>query len=181
MSDVIDWSNAPDWADKHGFTGAFKSAVWFDDKKYTYDDGQQDGKEFFYTDACTYAAKDFSQVSERPATASWSGEGLPPVGTACEVKHDGRWYETTIIGVDPDDKSLVFKTHSDYETPYDGYTSAGQFRPIRTPEQIAEELADKEIKQIATIICRDGAFDIDDPEVSESAVALYDAGLRFTK
>ena len=55
---------------------------------------------------------------------------------------------------------------------------ADSFRPIRTPEQIAAELADQAIKEIAGIICRDGAFDIDDPEVTESAVALYDAGYR---
>jgi hypothetical protein len=57
--------------------------------------------------------------------------------------------------------------------------SHGDF--ANTPEQIAAELANQEIKKIATIICRDGAFDIDDPEVTESAVALYDAGLRFTE
>ena len=58
------------------------------------------------------------------------------------------------------------------------YGEPNEFRPIRTPEQIAAELTDQAIKEIAGIICRDGAFDIDDPEVTESAVALYDAGYR---
>jgi hypothetical protein len=179
MSDVIDWSNAPDWADKHGFTGAFKSAVWFDDKKYTYDDGQQDGKEFFYTDACTYAAKDFSQVSERPATASWSGEGLPPVGTACEV--DGE--KVVVVAHHCNGVHAIYA-----ESLTDGllcYGDPGEFRPIRTPEQIAADEREASVMQML-IECRSRSTGMDFVLTEESvsdlllrtAYNIYDAGYR---
>jgi len=142
MSEQIDWSKAPEWAKKHGLSGAFKSPVWFDDKKYTYVDGQQDGKEFFYADACTYAAKDFSQVAERPTTQSWSGEGLPPVGVVCEANFVGEWkrFEMRYYG----EAYVVFKTAFEVQRTRHEFDTCGvKFRTIRTPEQIAADERDK--------------------------------------
>ena len=142
MSEKIDWSKAPEWAKKHGLSGAFKSPVWFDDEKYTYVDRQQDGKEFFYADACTYAAKDFSQVSERPTTPSWSGEGLPPVGVDIEVLHElYGWIGARVVG--QDGEAAIVRTN-------DGYAGVfpHQMRPIRTPEQIAADEREAAIKEM---------------------------------
>ena len=127
MSNKIDWSKAPEWAKKHGLSGAFESPVWFDDEKYTYVDWQQDGKEFFYADACTYAAKDFSQVSERPTTPSWSGEGLPPVGVVCMAGCE----RVVIVAHHCNGIHAIYA-----ESESDGllyYGEPNEFRPIRTP------------------------------------------------
>lgn len=115
-------------------------------------------------------------VTAQPAP--WSGDGLPPIGAVCEMHIDGgEWvFGTVAVHIDLDRPVAVAHNGEDV---FHGY--AGDFRPIKTPAQVSAELADQEVKKIAAIICRDGAFDIDDPEVSESAVALYDAGLRFTE
>ena len=155
MSEQIDWSKAPEWAKKHGLSGAFKSPVWLDDEKYTYVDGQQDGKEFFYADACTYAAKDFYQVSERPATQSWSGEGLPPVGVVCEaaIPHTSGpgnersfiWIEGSVIAY----YEIKGKTYAWFAEDDGFYPPAVlEFRPIRTPEQIAADEREAAIKEL---------------------------------
>lgn len=113
--------------------------------------------------------------------APWSVDGLPPVGTECEVLNNdlsnAAWEKCTILFAGK--HRIVYDSESCHERV--GYRDCLQFRPIKTPAQVSAELADQEVKKIAAIICRDGAFDIDDPEVSESAVALYDAGLRFPK
>lgn len=77
----------------------------------------------------------------------WSGEGLPPVGIECEVMHCEEWTKCQVIA------------HFDQRCgPVAAYTVdighgvkqldacvADQFRPLRTPEQIAAE----EIRDIA--------------------------------
>lgn len=167
MESKIDWSKAPDWAKKHGLSGAFKSPVWFDDKKYTYVDGQQDGKEFFYTDACTYAAKDFSQVSERPTTPSWSGEGLPPVGVDIEVLHElYGWIGARVVG--QDGEAAIVRTN-------DGYAGAfqHQMRPIRTPEQIAADERERFAQELVAVMGKG-----DGPNALYQARRMYDLGYR---
>lgn len=173
MSDKIDWSKAPEWATKHGLSGAFKSQVWFDDKKYTYVDGQQDGKEFFYADACTYAAKDFSQVSERPAAPSWSGEGLPPVGVVCEVKLQEEWSLCEIIAHFQQPQAMVaaFTVAQFHGGKKLDSKIAECFRPIRTPEQIAADEREVAIQDISQIINKNLANTM-------AAAAIYDSGYR---
>jgi len=115
---------------------------------------------------------DLSNAIARPTTPSWSGKGLPPVGVVCEVYHDGDWYETKIIGIDTDDGSCVFKTHGDYDTPYDGFVSASSFRPIRTPEQIA---ADEREAAVSAMLAECHAGSSRDTFLMQQ---LYDAGYR---
>jgi hypothetical protein len=155
MSDVIDWSKAPEWADKHGFTGAFKSAVWFNYEKYSYVDRQQDGKVFFYCDACTYTSKDFSGVTERPQPTTWFGEGLPPVGVRCEasIPHisgpdNARsfiWIEGSVIAY-----YEIKGTKYAWFAEDDGFYPPAvlEFRPIRTPEQIAADEREAAVKSM---------------------------------
>ena len=169
----IDWSKAPEWATKHGISGAFKSPVWFDDKKYTYVDGQQGGKEFFYADACTYAAKDFSQVSERPTTPSWSGEGLPPVGVVCEyqrsdVSYRQTWVKVTVKYIS---LSLVVLEHFAGKNEFVESRDSCVFRPIRTPEQIAADARDAAAVELYDLISGPG-------DNMAAAKRVYDAGYR---
>ena len=59
-----------------------------------------------------------NKVIELPeAPQEWNGEGLPPVGTECEVKyfHEGSlsWKECYIVGSTKDDKCLVVNVYHD--------------------------------------------------------------------
>lgn len=122
-----------------------------------------------------------------PINPAWSGEGLPPVGTECEIKHaDLGWVKCEIVA----HKKMKCggKTHA--IAWIDGSNldqSQGiRFRPIKTPEQIrAESIAaeerkkniDKiqEIYEMAMSTSRRG-------HASRPAIeALYDAGLRFVE
>ena len=103
----------------------------------------------------------------------WNGTGLPPVGTVCEVDHEGAWYETTIVGYDPEDGAVIFKTHERCEAPYDGYTTPAWFRPIRTPEQIAAEEREAAIDEMWRVY-----WQPDVHTAKEALGLLYDAGYR---
>lgn len=159
----IDWSKAPEGA-THYFSAA--------DEWYMVGDMDHAMAWAGRWIVATMYSYRKDRMIPRPTTPSWSGEGLPPVGVACEVCHDGQWYETTIIGIDQDDGSHVFKTHGDYDTPYDGFVSASSFRPIRTPEQIAADEREAAIKEIGDMIASVG------PTFRDQAARLYDAGYR---
>ncbi|QLL11748.1 hypothetical protein [Pseudomonas chlororaphis] len=75
---------------------------------------------------------------------TWSGEGLPPVGTVCEwfERNCSRWAKCEVVF----SSSWVMvirdtSTHPDgpVDTAIDLVATAPDFRPIRTPEQIAAE------------------------------------------
>lgn len=173
MSYVIDWSKAPEWADKNGITSGLRSRVWFNDEKYTYADDQPGGHVFLYTDACTYSQNDFSSVTSRPQPTPWTGEGLPPVGVVCEVRNaPGGWGKATIKY---QGKGIIvwLWDRQDGNTDQIEFASCPdrlEFRPIRTPEQIA---ADDRNDAIAAIVAQSlGRCD------SVGAAYLYDAGYR---
>ncbi len=102
----------------------------------------------------------------------WSGEGLPPVGSACEVNDErvGLWEKvdevlahSRIAGKDV----AVFQIGD-----YIAYSPADRFRPVRTPEQVAAAEREKAIEDIASIL--DGIWSSE----REAAGFLYDAGYR---
>lgn len=110
-------------------------------------------------------------IGDRP-DAAWAGEGLPPVGTVCEVANPDQideWCECTVLA--HDGPLAVFRANGDYPWLYDG-TQAGNFRPLRTPEQIAAEEREKAIEEMARI----GTM-ADTPK--SMAAKLYDAGCRM--
>lgn len=74
--------------------------------------------------------------------ASWDGEGLPPVGTVCEIRNAAlgtEWAEATIVFASRN--VIVWEWAG--EPPINGlctaYAHAVEMRPVRTPEQIAAE------------------------------------------
>lgn len=76
--------------------------------------------------------KDNKQNMQQP----WTGKGLPPAGTVCEIrdKFGSLWLEITVLYCSHDhiiylDQSLECHT----------MTKGINFRPIRTPEQIKAE------------------------------------------
>lgn len=87
------------------------------------------------------APEDVWEIVERPVT--WNGQGLPPVGTVCIVEpHNTMWglsstsgYERKILAYYGE---YVWLGHA--ETPLETTRiDKVDFRPIRTPEQIAAE------------------------------------------
>lgn len=71
--------------------------------------------------------------------APWTGEGLPPVGIDVEVLHSGHedWTVQHINYIGGPKGIVVFRGKVDQE--FACPVISCQFRPIRTPEQIAEE------------------------------------------
>ncbi|MGY1448754.1 hypothetical protein ACW582_16355 [Pseudomonas chlororaphis] len=115
-------------------------------------------------------------MPEENEIQTWTGEGLPPVGTVCEARiYDGTgnlaWFECRVIHHHPRHEGSAAIAHGNEELL--GWSS--DFRPIRTPEQIAAEEREKAIEEMAAVAHRQGQ-----PFVTkrEMAARLYDAGYR---
>lgn len=94
----------------------------------------------------------FFTVHERPVSLEWAGEGLPPVGIEIEALLPGLgsttyfWQRAKVVhGALPDSPGevLVFSL----ETTRPAWVD--EFRPVRTPEQIAAEEHRKAVEQLA--------------------------------
>ncbi|BBP82429.1 hypothetical protein PHLH8_20710 [Pseudomonas sp. Pc102] len=103
-----------------------------------------------------------------PATSSsaWTGDGLPPVGTVCEVfnpeLHRSEWEKCTVLFVGK--HRIVYDSESCSER--FGYVDDLEFRPILTAEQIAQKQLDEALQDIEQL------YDSGGP------AAVYDAGYR---
>ena len=115
--------------------------------------------------------------------APWTGEGLPPVGTVCDVFNEitGCWdaidevlAHTIING----SEVAVFKRGE-----YIAYSPANCFRPIKTPEQIAAEARQMAIDEMVNEM-RKARYDQPKTDIApvdmanHYAAGLYDAGYR---
>lgn len=124
---------------------------------------------------------------EALTAAVWNGEGAPPAGCECEAMWCSEPLEYLPVFIVGQDNGLtVFrwragKRKGEYGTfdPNESAPYGPLFRPLRTAEQLAAEAREKAILAIAEVICKDGAFDLEDPEVKASATALYAAGCRL--
>lgn len=141
----IDWSKAPEWAVAHGLneTGLGIKEFWLGEtqhqqlehaRPFPYGGGDRSLDSFHNS-----RRGSFSYVTERPAP--WSGKGLPPVGTVCEHGRliDGEWVTVEVIAHRKFQGCGFVSAVYVYDGGV-GHASPGKhFRPIRTPEQIAEE------------------------------------------
>lgn len=107
--------------------------------------------------------------------APWTGEGLPPVGMACEVSsNEGGWAKAEIKYLG--ERFVVYKYlpqegyGPDHQTEISMHLTVMRFRPIRTPEQIEAEERKKVIQEM-----RDAALKNLQLDPFEQ---LYDAGYR---
>lgn len=113
---------------------------------------------------------EFAEVTK----AKWAGEGHPPVGTVCEMtSNDGyNWRPVKIVFFD-DYVTMVGEADGKANRELFKRCDADvMFRPIRTPEQIAEEERQKECQAIQRI-----CVDAEDQGIPYFE-ALYDAGYR---
>jgi hypothetical protein len=82
-------------------------------------------------------------ISKRDDAKEWIGEGLPPVGTVCEHRtgHGMNWSTATVLAFG--EKKVFYRDRDGHEWTrlYDEI----EFRPIRTPEQIAAEKVSKQL------------------------------------
>lgn len=157
----IDWSKAPadatHWdTESNRFSKVKEGKAWF-----------QSGFFWFISDA------DPSRFIPRPAP--WTGEGLPPVGTVCEVEpHNTYWglvtlgpVEMKIAAYHDDLVWLIDKEGKSHWT----RTDKADFRPARTPEQIAAEEREKAIDAIQDDLSLS-------PECRYIAKRVYESGYR---
>ncbi|HFH4030343.1 TPA: hypothetical protein ACGJ07_005406 [Pseudomonas aeruginosa] len=159
----IDWSKAPDGANKAGFTG-------HDQYLQFYRIPGMFGDYDYWSEKRGWCGNDFptcaNHLFDRPEKVEWDGQGLPPVGTVCEYRHmiwpEYRPCEIRYIS----EESLV--AYDDAQEQF--YRTCDMlFRPIRTPEKIAAEEREKAIEEMCFA---------EETLTVKQAKALYEAGYR---
>ncbi|MEV1265310.1 hypothetical protein ABZR19_33015 [Pseudomonas aeruginosa] len=168
----IDWNTAPEGATHWEPTGPDFYEGWM----------KKEGTDWFYWSesghkwingilTCDVSADREATFEARPQEA-WDGQGLPPVGTVCEVKHrDIGWVRCEIVA--HKSFSCGGLTHAIAwidENTLD-QSQGLRFRQLRTPEQIAAEEREKAVGDMAMSI--QGV-----PYQYPTLYALYDAGYR---
>lgn len=169
METVIDWSKAPEWA-----THAIRKIVGPEKGKLEFSvvvDGEHrispDGL-WFHPDAYEVAG-----LRPRPPkiNTTWTGEGLPPVGTVCRLSFNGS--DQGVVTVNYITTEFCVCKNHDFGHEQGSPTENYNFTPIRTPEQITAEEREKAI---------DGMLEIIDAGFFDNAraiyAAIYDAGYR---
>lgn len=116
-----------------------------------------------------------------PIASSYTGEGLPPVGTMCEfrnkVGHCGdQWHAAEVMYLTSDTIVLRFGER-EHLRECAGYPDLYMFRPARTPEQIAKAERNKACDEMFGIM---SSPPVREGNRSDMAEALYDAGYRKT-
>ncbi|HCR1638165.1 TPA: HNH endonuclease [Pseudomonas aeruginosa] len=98
----IDWSKAPEGANKAGFTG-------HDNYLQFYRIPGMFGDYDYWSEKRGWCGNDFptcaNHLFERPAKVEWDGQGLPPVGTVCELQQEMK----RIFSYDPETGCLRWK------------------------------------------------------------------------
>ena len=150
----IDWSKAPEGAThKHPF-------AWYkrvEDKWFFVPNGAEDWKPSIHQ----WTDDEFTAVrpTEQP---QWNGEGLPPVGTVCNIKIDGGTQGVIVAHVmDKHRQGAIIQCENEW-----WYGEAKSFTPIKTER-------DQQIDAIEAIIYRSEC------ETTSAAERLYNAGFRI--
>ncbi|HBO3905367.1 TPA: hypothetical protein L4T53_004520 [Pseudomonas aeruginosa] len=170
----IDWSKAPEGA-THWEPSSYEFAEGWMRKvgdKWSY---WLEGSKVWGLSgpACCVSAEREATFEARPQE-SWNGQGLPPVGTVCEhygTADDFAWLEVEVIGHgNVDGRNVAFFRYGTGSPRFTvSYSTANNFRPIRTPEQIAADEREKAIEEMC--------FAVETLTVKQ-AKALFDAGYR---
>ena len=180
----IDWSKAPSWVigyALHAFGGEIRE-VWVGEHQYQrldqpkpfpYGGGNSDHR---------YNPRRSEFHFEQLRPTPWNGEGLPPVGTVCELYYGQGEHGTVKILAHAERLGVPVAVYQD-DDEFGAYTSE-LFRPIRTPEQIAEEARIAELNLMVGAIKdypggRHGVDHMTQLKIHEEAcINLYDAGWR---
>ena len=183
----IDWSKAPEWA--NAVVAASTGTLYFVEAFGV----RSKRRAVSNSDDCSRAAdmtiKSYSWklIEERPKKQdAWDGEGLPPVGTVCEVLwNESRveYLRTKVFGVNEHGQPIHRFDEGPKKYQYQAdvlRTASGTqvFRPIRTAEQLAEEEKIATIAEMRAVVI--AASDRKRATIAEctATVALYEAGYR---
>jgi hypothetical protein len=154
----IDWSKAPEGA-THWDTGMYgRVAGWMklDDDVWYWWPSKDASCDMKWHASLNQHMIQTEGFVERPAT--WSGEGLLPVGTVCELRaHKMNEWGRAVIKF-ASRNVVVWDWEGEPSTSglCTRYAHEIEFRPIRTPEQIAAEEREKAIVEL--IADTDGAL-----------------------
>ena len=165
MSEQIDWSKAP--ADATHYQAATHGVFecWLKPgHAVRVSRGEPDWREDDHADdlIATSAIK-------RP----WSGEGLPPVGTVCERRFiDSDYEKWSLMDVLCHGKTTIYYRDRN-GTEWSHYINDLEFRPIRTPEQIAADERERFAQELVTSMGKGGG-----PNALYQARRMYDLGYR---
>lgn len=181
----IDWSKAPAWAECVIRSTEDEIATLYWSEAFGTIDGKRCavGSEWRrpgVNDLANTAGKNhcWILVERRPAKA-WSGYGLPPVGTVCEIlstpEPNGLWCKGIILYIS--NSSCVWAWDIN-QIDLCANTFDMQFRPIRTPEQIAADQRLHDIRNVCTAISKtlDGLHESQELTAVMIIEAMLDAG-----
>ncbi|MBX6133566.1 hypothetical protein ISD41_26875 [Pseudomonas aeruginosa] len=170
----IDWNTAPEGATHWEPRGTVFGEGWMKKagNEWSY---WLEGSEVWagvWAD-CFVSAEREATFEARPQEA-WEGQGLPPVGTLCEwhgPNSDGPdgWVYTESNVVAYTDDGLFICMQKPGCWPVVQRIDNCEFRPLRTPEQIAAEEREKAIEEMCFA---------EETLTVKQAKALYDAGYR---
>lgn len=167
----IDWSKAPagtthwDPVDRNHLMQFGKVAMMWDISKGWIKKGWQ------YPD-------DLSTMPRLIARPVWNGEGLPPAGTVCELRNVAAgtaWSEATIVFASRNVVVWDWVGEPMVNGLCTAYAHAVEMRPVRTPEQIAAEEREEEVKAMTALNPDENPNQALTKWLCE---ALYDAGYR---
>lgn len=115
---------------------------------------------------------------EKPTT--WAGEGLPPVGTVCELTfaHWSGWEECTVLCIG--EKMIFVRQLTRAGKVYEGSMNREgvKFRPSRTQEQIEREARSKACSDISKIVEPYNTSIDCSAAIRATVEAMIDAGYR---
>lgn len=143
----IDWSKAPEGANKAGFTGDdqylqfYRIPGMFGDYDYWSEKRGWHGNDF---PTCA------NYLFDRPEKVEWNGQGLPPVGIECETWHVCKPDDITVRKILFMGSSLVVMSDK-LLGEVTGRLEKVQFRPVRTPEKIATEEWEKAVQEMLAL------------------------------
>lgn len=184
----IDWSKAPEGATHctpvpNGKTGMYRPVFWrvvgnaaVECWAMSQDYTECDDHYTYGPEGCTsyQGHRAVPRPDREDKEPAWNGEGLPPIGTACEFYWGGsRWKECKVFA-HKQNANHGTDVLIDLDGDWSFSSKAENFRPIKTAEQIAAEEREKAISDLDRLICeRMGRLN-----VRELATAILESGYR---
>ncbi len=169
----IDWNTAPEGATHWEPGGPEFAEGWMmklGNKWFYWSEGEGSYRWIHGYMSCNVSAEREATFEARPQEA-WHGQGLPPVGITCESWRSGVRRIVKILGHGDE---YIFVREDDGREILLSIGDGREFRPLRTPEQIAAEERSKECDRIFFILSNVGR----EGNRSDMAEAIYDAGYR---
>ena len=173
----IDWSKAPEGAthfSRGNSSGDTLSAWWRPSHR---DHGKYECWALGLSFGCEFWQDGTFGLPTNAVKREWTGpeDGLPPVGMTIEVAFgvETNWRKVLIVGTHGTMRVFHILESKIDEPEYAAWGNRFDFRPIRTPEQIAAEQREKDIEELRVLLSNVACDDY------HAAVAMIDAGYRL--